>query len=72
MLVVVAEAEPVVAQLRLRLYPVARLGVPAHVTVLFPFMPASELRGEAMVRLATLFGTVPTHAHLRAHCLVRR
>ena len=66
LLVVVAEAEPVVAQLRLRLDPVARLGVPAHVTVLFPFMPASELRDEAMLRLATLFGTVPAFTHIFA------
>jgi hypothetical protein len=42
-LVVVAEAEPAVAQLRLQLDPVPRLDVPAHVTVLFPFMPTSEI-----------------------------
>ncbi len=62
-MVVVAEAEPTVAHLRLQLDPVARLGVPAHVTVLFPFMPASEIHDDVMVRLAALFRTVPAFTH---------
>jgi 2'-5' RNA ligase len=62
-MVVVAEAEPAVAQLRRQLDPVARLGVPAHVTVLFPFIPASEIQGAVMVRLAALFRTVPAFTH---------
>ncbi len=63
LLVIVAEAEPAVAPLRLQLDPVARLGVPAHVTVLFPFMPASEIRDEVMARLTALFRTVPAFTH---------
>ena len=63
MIVVVAEAETTVAHLRLQLDPVARLGVPAHVTVLFPFIPASEIRDEVMVRLAALFRPVPAFTH---------
>jgi 2'-5' RNA ligase len=63
LLVVVAEAEPVIAELRLSLDPVARLGVPAHVTVLFPFMPASEIHDELMARLTALFRTVPAFTH---------
>jgi 2'-5' RNA ligase len=63
LLVVVAEAEPAVAQLRLSLDPVARLGVPAHVTVLFPFMPASEIHDEVTLRLTTLFRRVPAFPH---------
>ena len=62
-MVVVAEAEPAVAHLRSQLDPVARLGVPAHVTVLFPFIPASEIRDEVTVRLAALFRTVPAFQH---------
>jgi hypothetical protein len=62
-MVIVAEAEPTVAQLRLQLDPVARLGVPAHVTVLFPFIPASEIQGAVMGRLAALFRTVPAFTH---------
>jgi len=67
LLVVVAEAEPAVAQLRLQLDPVARLDVPAHVTVLFPFVPASELQDKVMVRLAALFGRMPAFTHNLVH-----
>ena len=63
LLVVVPESEPAVAQLRFALDPVARLGVPAHVTVLFPFMPASEIRDEVTDQLTALFGTVPAFTH---------
>jgi 2'-5' RNA ligase len=63
LVVVVAEAETTVAHLRLQLDPVARLGVPAHVTVLFPFMPPSEIHDDVMVRLAALFRTVPAFTH---------
>jgi hypothetical protein len=39
----VPEAEPAVGRLRLELDGNARLGVPAHVTVLFPFLPPDQL-----------------------------
>ena len=42
-IVVVAEAEPVVAALRTRHDPVAALGVPAHVTLLFPFKAPTDI-----------------------------
>ena len=51
------------AQLRFRLDPVAQIGVPAHVTVLFPFIPASEIRDDVLVRLAALFRPVPAFTH---------
>lgn len=63
LVVVVGEAEPAVGELRRELDPVARLGVPAHVTVLFPFMPAEEIDDEVMLRLAGLFRTVPSFEH---------
>jgi 2'-5' RNA ligase len=62
-MVIVAEAEPAVAELRLRLDPAARRGVPAHVTVLFPFIPASEIRDDVLESLAALFQTVPAFEH---------
>ena len=43
LLVAVPEAEAVVAAHRLRMDPSAAAGVPAHVTVLFPFVPAADL-----------------------------
>lgn len=39
----VPEAEPYVRLLRDRLDPAARLGMPAHITVLYPFMPPQQI-----------------------------
>jgi len=47
LIVEVPEAEPHVAELRLAHDSSARLGVPAHITVLFPFVPAGELDEDA-------------------------
>jgi len=52
-IVAVPEAEPVVGELRLRHTHDAPLGVPAHVTLLFPFVPA-ERADEAEGQLAEL------------------
>jgi 2'-5' RNA ligase len=54
-LVQVREAEPVVGDWRLRHTYDAPLGIPAHVTLLFPFVPASEL-ALAEDRLAEVVG----------------
>lgn len=63
LIVVIGEAEQAVGRLRLQLDPIARLGVPAHVTVLFPFLPTAEINDGVMARLAALFGSVPTFKH---------
>ena len=63
LVVLVPEAEAVVGQLRLALDPVAPLGVPAHVTVLFPFMPAGELSEGVLTGLAALFGSTNAFEH---------
>lgn len=60
LIVVVPEAEPLVADLRLRYDESARLGVPAHITLLFPFMAPSALSGEVMAKLARLFSALPS------------
>src|SRR6187402_567173 len=39
----VPEAEQAISSLRQRYDPAARLGVPAHITLLHPFMPPSEI-----------------------------
>lgn len=54
-LVRVPQAEPVVGEWRLRHTYDAPLGIPAHVTVLFPFVPAEEL-AQAEDRLARVIG----------------
>jgi 2'-5' RNA ligase len=45
LLVPVPEAEPCVQRHRFRHDSVALLGIPAHITVLYPFMPPDELSG---------------------------
>ena len=39
----VPEAEQAISSLRQRYDPVARVGVPAHITLLYPFMPPSKI-----------------------------
>jgi 2'-5' RNA ligase len=58
LVVEIPEAENVVATHRLQLDGVARLGVPAHVTVLFPFAPPEQLAPPVLRRLETLFAGV--------------
>ena len=55
LIVAVPEVEPAVAAHRLRLDPSAASGVPAHVTVLFPFMPAPLVDDVVLARLGALF-----------------
>jgi 2'-5' RNA ligase len=43
LIVAVPEAEPVIGELRRAHDPSAAWGVPAHVTVLFPFVPAADV-----------------------------
>jgi len=47
----VAEAEPVVGNLRERFDPTATLGVPAHMTVLYPFMPPEAIDDAILRRM---------------------
>lgn len=53
-IVEVPEAEPYVAQLRERFDPSARLGVPAHVTVLYPFMPPEHVDESVLQQVQSL------------------
>jgi len=57
-LVPVPEAERVVSRHRARLDAAAALGVPAHVTVLFPFVPPSEITAGPLESLAAAVGSV--------------
>ena len=47
----VPEVEPAVARLRLEHDPMARLGVPAHITVHFPFAPPEDVDEAAVAAL---------------------
>ncbi|MEV8599358.1 2'-5' RNA ligase family protein [Streptomyces griseoviridis] len=55
LVVPVPEADPVVGAVRDRLDRHARTGVPAHVTVLFPFLDASLLDDGTLAELARTF-----------------
>ena len=55
----VPEAEPVVGGWRERFDPSARAGVPAHVTVLFPFLDVSRIDAGVRSALAEVFGSRP-------------
>lgn len=58
LIVRVPEAEELVADLRERFDPVARLGVPAHVTILVPFVAPERLDDEVLRRLHMALGSV--------------
>lgn len=56
LIVRIPEAEPVVRNWRERFDPSARAGVPAHVTVLFPFLDESRIDARVSSALADLLG----------------
>src|SRR5215467_8791536 len=58
LIIEVPEAEPAVRQHRQRLDASAPLGVPAHITVLFPFMPPETIGTAALTELGQLFANV--------------
>ncbi len=60
LLVPVPEAEPIVGRHRLQLDLSAGWGVPAHITVLYPWMPPDEIREDTHTRLTEIFAGVPT------------
>jgi 2'-5' RNA ligase len=55
----VPEAERYIARYRERYDPPARRNVPAHVTVLYPFMPPGEIDAAILARLAAIARAVP-------------
>jgi len=59
LIVVVPEAEPVVRHHRAVLDRFFQCGVPAHVTVVHPFVPLAEVDCALLDRLAAMFATVP-------------
>ncbi|MEU8243475.1 2'-5' RNA ligase family protein [Actinoplanes missouriensis] len=59
LIVSVPEAEPAVAGLRERLDSVAAQGVPAHVTVLSPFLPPAQLTPQVLAAVQLVAAGVP-------------
>ncbi len=58
LLVPVPEAEEAVARLRGRLDRAATLGVPAHVTILYPFVPPGAISGDVVDAAAAAVASV--------------
>jgi 2'-5' RNA ligase len=58
-IVPVAEAEPVVGRHRRELDVAVSWGVPAHVTVVFPFVPPARIDAEVVSRLRAVVAAIP-------------
>ena len=59
LIIAVSEAEEAVREWRLRYDPSAAEGVPAHITVLFPFLPPARIDTPVLVALRRLFAACP-------------
>src|SRR5262245_17605350 len=66
LIVAVPEAERAVARFRAALDLAAGWGVPAHVTVLYPFLPPQRINEDVLTTLSQNFEATP-----RVRCLVR-
>jgi 2'-5' RNA ligase len=62
LLLAVPAAEAAVGPHRARLDASARDGVPAHITVMYPFLPPAEIRPDVLAGLSRLFAGVPRFA----------
>jgi hypothetical protein len=56
LIVEVSEAESVVSRWRSRFDPAAAAGVPAHITVLYPFLPRHRVDAAVLAELVAVFG----------------
>jgi 2'-5' RNA ligase len=59
LVLLIPEAEPVVGGWRTRYDPAAGAGVPAHVTLLYPFLPPERLTSEVLADLRQHFAEEP-------------
>ena len=59
----VPEAEPYIARYRERYDPSARRNVPAHVTILYPFMSPQDVTADVVESLRALVAAVPAFAY---------
>jgi hypothetical protein len=55
LIIAVPEAEPLVKALRERFDPSASQGIPAHITILYPFMPSQSITPAVLATLRELF-----------------
>jgi len=57
---IIPEAEALVSSFRERFDPAAAAGVPAHITIIYPFKSPSDLTAEVMLQLEQLFASTPS------------
>jgi len=60
LVVLVPEAEPIVGRLRQRYDPSAAVGMPAHITLNYPFLPGEPADAETIDQLGVLFSRFPS------------
>ena len=58
LVVTVPEAEPLVGRFRSRYDPIATQGVPAHITINYPFIPGVEPSADTLSRLTKIFAAM--------------
>lgn len=59
LIVPVPDAEELVGAIREQLDPSSSVGIPAHITVLYPFMPPGRIDAGVITELSDLFGDFP-------------
>ncbi len=59
LVILVPEADPLVAAYRLRHDPSAAQGMPAHITLLYPFLPPAAIDDPVLAALRALFAAFP-------------
>ena len=62
-IVPVPEAEAAVGGYRAEYDPVAAAGVPAHITLMVPWLPVEEITGDDLTELGGLLGSVPAFGY---------
>ncbi|WP_050978197.1 2'-5' RNA ligase family protein [Bordetella petrii] len=60
LIVKVPQAEAMVGDLRARFDAVSQLGVPAHITILFPFMAPDQVTQAVLQRVQVALRAVPS------------
>ena len=68
LIVPVPACEPTVGRFRERYDPSAAVGVPAHVTLLYPFLAPGEVAAGDVAVLTMLFATTPSFDIVFARC----
>ncbi len=67
LVVLVPEAEPLVGDLRAKHDPIAALGLPAHITINFPFIPGVDPTADTLDRLRKTFAEAQPFAFTLDH-----